>query len=45
MANISILAAMKGTEAQLEVHLYVSMNVGLSKAQLDDFVAILKARS
>jgi 4-carboxymuconolactone decarboxylase len=42
LATISILAAMPGTEAQLKAHLRVSMNVGLSKAQLEDYVAVLR---
>lgn len=42
LATISILAAMTGTEPQLKTHLSVSMNVGLSKAQLADFVAVLR---
>ncbi|MFZ7128632.1 MAG: (R)-mandelonitrile lyase [Desulfobacterales bacterium] len=42
LATISILAAMTGTEAQLKAHLRVSMNVGLSKAQLEDYVAVLR---
>jgi len=42
LATISILAAMTDTEAQLKAHLRVSMNVGLGKAQLEDYVAVLK---
>jgi 4-carboxymuconolactone decarboxylase len=42
LVTISILAAMTGTEAQLKTHLRISMNMGLSKAQLEDFVAVLK---
>jgi 4-carboxymuconolactone decarboxylase len=42
LVTISILAAMTGTEAQLKTHLRISMNMGLSKAQLEDFVAVHK---
>lgn len=42
LATISMLAAMTGTEPQLKAHLGVSMNVGLSKAQLEDYVAVLR---
>jgi len=42
LVTISILTAMAGTEAQLKSHLGISMNVGLSKAQLEDFVAVLR---
>jgi len=41
LATISILAALPGTEAQLKGHLAISLNVGLSKAQLGDYVAVL----
>ena len=41
LVTISILAAMTGTEAQLKTHLRISMNMGLSKTQLEDFVATL----
>jgi quercetin dioxygenase-like cupin family protein/alkylhydroperoxidase/carboxymuconolactone decarboxylase family protein YurZ len=44
LATIGILAAMTGTEAQLKAHLRVSMNVGLSKAQLEDYIAVLKRK-
>lgn len=42
LVTISILSAMKGTEPQLRSHLGVSMNVGLSKEQLEEFVEVLK---
>jgi len=42
LVTISILAAMPGTEPQLKAHLGVSMNVGLSKAQLEDYIAVLR---
>jgi quercetin dioxygenase-like cupin family protein/alkylhydroperoxidase/carboxymuconolactone decarboxylase family protein YurZ len=41
LVTISILAAMTGTEAQLKTHLRISMNMGLSKTQLEDYVATL----
>lgn len=44
LVTISILAAMTGTEAQLKSHLRISMNMGLSKAQLEDFVAVLRQK-
>lgn len=42
LVTIGILAAMPGTEPQLKAHLGVSMNVGLSKSQLADYVAVLR---
>lgn len=42
LVTISILAAMKGTEAQLKTHLGISMNMGLTQTQLEDFVVVLK---
>jgi 4-carboxymuconolactone decarboxylase len=42
LVTISILAATAGTEAQLKAHLKISMNVGLSKAQLEDYLAVLR---
>lgn len=42
LATISILAAMPGTDPQLKGHFRVSMNVGLSKAQLEDYIAVLR---
>ncbi len=42
LVTISILAAMTGTEAQLKAHLRISMNMGLSKAQLEEYVAVLR---
>lgn len=44
LATISILAAMTGTEAQLRSHLRVSMNVGWSKAQIGDYIAVLRQK-
>lgn len=42
LVTIGILAAMPGTEPQLKAHLGVSMNVGLNKAQLEDYVVVLR---
>lgn len=44
LATISILAAMNGTAPQLKAHLNVSMNVGLSKSQLEDCVSVLRQK-
>jgi len=43
LATISALAAMTGTEAQLNSHLKVSMNVGISHDQLVDFANALRS--
>jgi len=42
LATISILAAMTGAETQLKAHLKIAMNMGLSKAQFEDYVAVLR---
>lgn len=42
LATISALAAMSGTEAQLAAHYSLSLNAGLSREQLNDFIAVLK---
>ncbi|APG27618.1 carboxymuconolactone decarboxylase [Syntrophotalea acetylenivorans] len=42
LATISILAAMTGTEPQLKAHLRVSMNAGLGKTQLEDYISVLR---
>ena len=44
LVTISILAAMDGTEAQLKTHFGVSMNVGYSKSQLEDFISVLREK-
>ena len=41
LATIGVLAALSGVEAQLQSHLRVSLNVGLSRAQLKQFVQVL----
>lgn len=40
--TVSILAALSGTESQLKTHLQICMNVGVSKAVLEDFVDVLR---
>ncbi|MDY0361305.1 MAG: carboxymuconolactone decarboxylase family protein [Desulforegulaceae bacterium] len=42
LATISILAAMTGTDPQLKAHLRISMNLGMSKPQLEDFIEVLR---
>jgi 4-carboxymuconolactone decarboxylase len=42
LVTISILAAMTGTESQLKSHLRIAMKMGLSEAQLDEYVAVLR---
>ena len=44
LATISALASMTGTRGQLQFHLGAAMNTGLSEAQMQDFIAILKAK-
>ncbi len=44
LATISALAAMTGTRGQLQFHLGAAMNVGLTEAQMRDFVSVLAAR-
>jgi quercetin dioxygenase-like cupin family protein/alkylhydroperoxidase/carboxymuconolactone decarboxylase family protein YurZ len=44
LVTISILAAMAGTEPQLKSHFGVSLNVGLTKAQLEEFVVELRKK-
>jgi 4-carboxymuconolactone decarboxylase len=44
LVTISALASMTGTGGQLRFHLGAAMNTGLSEAQMQDFVAVLKAR-
>jgi 4-carboxymuconolactone decarboxylase len=43
LATISALAAMTGTRGQLQFHLGAAMNVGLTEAQMHDFIAVLAA--
>jgi len=44
LATISALAAMTGTAGQLQFHLGAAMNVGLTEAQMRDFISVLKAK-
>jgi 4-carboxymuconolactone decarboxylase len=44
LATVSALASMTGTAGQLWFHLGAAMNTGLSEAQMQDFVAVLKAK-
>jgi 4-carboxymuconolactone decarboxylase len=44
LATISALAAMTGTAGQLQFHLGAAMNVGLTEAQMKDFISVLKAK-
>ena len=41
LATVAALAAMTGVEAQLQSHVRVSLHVGLSEAQLRQFIAVL----
>jgi 4-carboxymuconolactone decarboxylase len=42
--TIAALASMTGTGGQLQFHLRAAMNTGLSAAQMQDFIAVLKAK-
>ncbi len=44
LVTISALAAMSGTEGQLKFHYGASLNVGLSKEQLHEFVQVLHVK-
>jgi len=44
LVTISALASMTGTGGQLYFHLGAAMNTGLSEAQMQDFVAVLRAK-
>jgi len=44
LVTISALASMTGTGGQLTFHLGAAMNTGLSEAQIQDFIAVLKAK-
>jgi len=43
LATIGGLASMRGTEPQLRSHLGVSLNVGLTEAQLRDFTKVIES--
>lgn len=44
LATIAALASMTGTRGQLQFHLGAAMNVGLTEAQMRDFVSVLEAK-
>jgi 4-carboxymuconolactone decarboxylase len=44
LVTIAALASMTGTGGQLQFHLGAAMNTGLSEAQMQDFIAVLKAK-
>jgi alkylhydroperoxidase/carboxymuconolactone decarboxylase family protein YurZ len=44
LATIAALASMTGTRNQLQFHLGAAMNVGLTEAQMRDFVSVLAAK-
>jgi alkylhydroperoxidase/carboxymuconolactone decarboxylase family protein YurZ len=43
IATIAALASMTGTRSQLQFHLGAAMNVGLTEAQVRDFISVLAA--
>lgn len=44
LATVAALAAMTGTRNQLQFHLGAAMNVGLTEAQMRDFISVLTAK-
>ncbi|MGB7401812.1 MAG: carboxymuconolactone decarboxylase family protein [Arcobacter sp.] len=44
LITISALAAINGTTGQLKFHIPASMNMGLTKGQLEDFILILNTK-
>ena len=44
LATIGALASMTGTRGQLQFHLGAAMNVGLTEAQMRDFISVLAAK-
>jgi quercetin dioxygenase-like cupin family protein len=44
LATVAALASMTGTRSQLQFHLGAEMNVGLTEAQLRDFISVLAAK-
>jgi 4-carboxymuconolactone decarboxylase len=44
LATIAALASMPGTTGQLQFHLGAAMNTGLTAAQMQEFIAVLKAK-
>lgn len=44
LATNAALASMAGTQSQLQFHLGAAMNVGLTEAQMRDFISVLQAK-
>ena len=44
IATVAALSGMTGTRSQLQFHLGAAMNVGLTEAQMRDFVSVLAAK-
>lgn len=44
LATIAILASMTGVNGPLQYHLGAAMNVGLTEAQMKDFISVIKSR-
>jgi alkylhydroperoxidase/carboxymuconolactone decarboxylase family protein YurZ len=42
--TVAALSGMTGTRSQLQFHLGAAMNVGLTEAQMRDFVSVLAAK-
>jgi alkylhydroperoxidase/carboxymuconolactone decarboxylase family protein YurZ len=43
LATVAALSSMTGTRGQLQFHLGAAMNVGLTEAQMRDFISVLAA--
>ena len=41
LATIAALSSMTGTKGQLGFHLGAAMNIGLTEAQMNDFISVL----
>lgn len=44
LATVSMLSALPGAESQLQAHMRISMNVGITAAQLQQLAAVLQER-
>lgn len=44
LATVGALATMKGAESQLQSHLLISMNIGLTEAQLRQVIQVLEEK-
>ncbi|HEY0100646.1 MAG TPA: carboxymuconolactone decarboxylase family protein [Pyrinomonadaceae bacterium] len=44
LATVAALSSMTGTRSQLQFHLGAAMNVGITEAQLRDFISVLAAK-